>query len=136
MDLNPMSVMSPVKLAVHRPPRRLVSAYPMAVSKLGIFTSTSGIVTRLLAHESLEVHCSDTLGQLRCLLSMPAMVLPAMFSCRYSIQNLHTFCAEEFSRDVDVLAANDHNLLSVKKLLCDNAGQAAHQVALAINHDL
>jgi len=44
--------------------------------------------------------------------------------------------AEELARDVQGLAADDDNLLAAKELLGDNAGQAAKQVALAIDHNL
>jgi hypothetical protein len=48
----------------------------------------------------------------------------------------HTLSAEELARDVQGLAADDDNLLAAKELLGDNAGQAAKQVALAIDHNL
>ena len=48
----------------------------------------------------------------------------------------HTLSAEELARDVEGLAADDDNLLAAKELLGDNAGQAAKQVALAIDHNL
>lgn len=49
---------------------------------------------------------------------------------------VRTLRAEKFAGDVEVLAANDDNLLAAEQLLGDNAGQAAKQVALAIDHDL
>lgn len=49
---------------------------------------------------------------------------------------MHTFRAREVSRNVDLLASYNHNLLSLKKLLCNDTGQTSHQVALAIDYDL
>lgn len=49
---------------------------------------------------------------------------------------VRTLRAEELARDVEVLAADDNDLLAVEELLGDDAGQAAKQVALAIDHDL
>ena len=47
-----------------------------------------------------------------------------------------TLRAEEFSRDVESLAADDDNLLAVQKLLGDSAGKTTKQVALAIDNNL
>lgn len=47
-----------------------------------------------------------------------------------------TLSAEELSRDVEGLAADDNNLLAVQELLGDSAGQATEQVSLAVNDDL
>ena len=49
---------------------------------------------------------------------------------------VRTLRAEELARDVEGLAADDNDLLAVEELLGDDAGQAAKQVALAIDHDL
>lgn len=49
---------------------------------------------------------------------------------------VRTLSAEELARDVEGLAADDDDLLAVEELLGDDAGQAAKQVALAIDHDL
>lgn len=46
-----------------------------------------------------------------------------------------TLRAEELSGDVEGLAADDHNLLAVEQLLGHGAGQAAKQVALAVDDD-
>jgi hypothetical protein len=43
--------------------------------------------------------------------------------------------AEELSGDVEGLAADDNNLLTAQKLLGDNRGQTAKEMALAINDD-
>jgi hypothetical protein len=43
--------------------------------------------------------------------------------------------AEETSADVDLLTADDHNLLSGEDLLGDNGCKTTKEVALAINHD-
>ena len=48
----------------------------------------------------------------------------------------HTLSAEELARDVQSLATDNDNLLAVKQLLSDNAGQTAQQMALAINDNL
>jgi len=47
-----------------------------------------------------------------------------------------TLSAEEFARDVECFAADDHNLLAFQKLLCDCAGKATEQVTLAVNNNL
>ena len=49
---------------------------------------------------------------------------------------VRTLRAEELAGDVQGLAADNNNLLAAQKLLGDDAGQAAKQVALAIDHDL
>lgn len=41
--------------------------------------------------------------------------------------------AEEAARDIDLLAAHDHNLLSTQGLLGNDGGQATEEVAFAIN---
>lgn len=43
---------------------------------------------------------------------------------------------EELSRDVDVLASHDDNLLAVEKLLGDRRGESSKKVALCVNDDL
>lgn len=47
-----------------------------------------------------------------------------------------TLCAEELSRDVDGLAADDDNLLAAEQLLGDDAGETSEEVAFAVNDDL
>lgn len=47
-----------------------------------------------------------------------------------------TLCAEELARDVELLAADNNNLLAVQKLLGDSGGQAAEKVALAVDDNL
>jgi hypothetical protein len=47
-----------------------------------------------------------------------------------------TLSAEELSRDVEGLAANNNDLLAVQELLGDSAGQATEQVTLSVNDDL
>jgi hypothetical protein len=49
------------------------------------------------------------------------------------IRNRRTLRAEELPRDVESLAADDHDLLAVQQLLRNRAGQAAEQMALAVN---
>lgn len=44
-----------------------------------------------------------------------------------------TLAPEKLARDVELLAPHNDNLLAVEKLLRDGAGQAAEQVALAID---
>lgn len=48
----------------------------------------------------------------------------------------HTLGAEELSRDVEGLAADDNDLLAAEKLLGDNGGETAKEVALAVNDNL
>lgn len=47
-----------------------------------------------------------------------------------------TLGAEELSRDVEGLAADDNNLLAVEELLGDNGGETAKEMALAVNDNL
>ena len=47
-----------------------------------------------------------------------------------------TLGAEELARDVEVLAADDNDLLAVEELLGNNAGKTAEEMALAVNDDL
>jgi hypothetical protein len=47
-----------------------------------------------------------------------------------------TLCAEELARDVELLAADNNNLLAVQELLGDSGGQAAEKVALAVDDNL
>lgn len=47
-----------------------------------------------------------------------------------------TLGAEELARDVEGLAADNNDLLTAQQLLGDDGGQAAEEVALAINDDL
>ena len=47
-----------------------------------------------------------------------------------------TLGAEKLAGDVEVLAADDNDLLAVEQLLGHDAGQPAQQMALAINDDL
>ena len=47
-----------------------------------------------------------------------------------------TFCAEEFSRDVQSFTSNEDNLLTIEQLLCDSAGQSPQEVSLAIDDHL
>ena len=47
-----------------------------------------------------------------------------------------TLRAEEFARDVELLAPNNHELLTVEQLLGDNAGKAAQEMTLPVHDDL
>ena len=47
-----------------------------------------------------------------------------------------TLSAEELSRDVEGLAANDNNLLSLEELLSNGRGETTEEMALAIDGDL
>lgn len=47
-----------------------------------------------------------------------------------------TLSAEELSRDVEGLAADHNDLLAVQELLGHDAGEAAKEMALAIDDDL
>jgi len=47
-----------------------------------------------------------------------------------------TLGAEELSGDVEGLAADDNDLLTAQKLLGNDRGQTAKEMALAINDDL
>lgn len=51
-------------------------------------------------------------------------------------RNERTLSAEELARDVQGLAADDNDLLALKQLLGDNAGQTTQQMALAVDDDL
>lgn len=47
-----------------------------------------------------------------------------------------TLSAEELSRDVEGLAANDNDLLSLEELLSNGRGETTEEMALAIDGDL
>ena len=47
-----------------------------------------------------------------------------------------TFCTKEFSRDVEILASNNHNLLTIKQLFSYGTGQATQEMSFAIDNDL
>lgn len=47
-----------------------------------------------------------------------------------------TLGAEELSRDVEGLAADDNDLLAVEELLGNNGGETAKEMALAVNDNL
>lgn len=47
-----------------------------------------------------------------------------------------TLGAEELARDVELLAADNNNLLAVQELLGDSGGQATEKVALAVDDNL
>ena len=47
-----------------------------------------------------------------------------------------TLRAEELARDVEGLAADNNDLLTIEKLLSDDGGETAKEVALAIDDDL
>lgn len=47
-----------------------------------------------------------------------------------------TLSAEELARDVELLAADNNNLLAVQKLLGDSGGQTAKKMTFSIDHDL
>jgi hypothetical protein len=47
-----------------------------------------------------------------------------------------TLGTEELSGDVDLLAANDDELLSIEKLLGHSRGQTTKEMALAVNDNL
>lgn len=47
-----------------------------------------------------------------------------------------TLRPKEFPRDVQSLASDNHDLLTVEQLLGHSAGQAAQEMSLAINDDL
>lgn len=47
-----------------------------------------------------------------------------------------TLSAEELARDVELLAADNNNLLTVQKLLGDSGGQATEEVALSVDNYL
>jgi len=48
----------------------------------------------------------------------------------------HTFCAKELPRDVERLAADHHDLLTIQQLFGNNAGQATEKVTFAVNDNL
>ena len=47
-----------------------------------------------------------------------------------------TLSAEELARDVELLAADNNNLLTVQKLLGDSGGQSSEKMSFSIDHDL
>lgn len=68
---------------------------------------------------------------------------PVLGSQMFSLGNIsafwvsgHTFCAKEFPRNVERLAADHHDLLTIQQLVGDDAGQATKKVTFAVNDDL
>jgi hypothetical protein len=53
-----------------------------------------------------------------------------------AVGDRRTLSAEELSRDVEGLAADNNDLLAVQELLGDGAGQATEQVSLSVDDDL
>lgn len=47
-----------------------------------------------------------------------------------------TLRTEELARDVEGFTSHDDDLLAVKQLLCNSAGQATKEVSLAVDDDL
>lgn len=47
-----------------------------------------------------------------------------------------TLCAEELSGNVEGLAPDDNDLLSIEKLLGDDTGETTEKMTLAVNDDL
>lgn len=47
-----------------------------------------------------------------------------------------TLSAEELARDVELLAADNNNLLTVQKLLGDSGSETSEEMSLSVDHDL
>lgn len=47
----------------------------------------------------------------------------------------HTLVAHQSARDVEVLAADNHDLLAHEELFGHHRGQAPHQVPAGVDHD-
>lgn len=60
------------------------------------------------------------------------MCLPSLRSLALRVDR-RTLGAEELAGDVEGLAAHNDDLLAVKQLLSDGAGEATEQVALAVD---
>lgn len=113
-------------------------------------TTTGCVVTGLLAEESLVLDCvgrsvsldfdlrtSISLCSLRFRIRCSTLQLvPRWATFFHRVVGERTLGAEELSRNVEGLAADDDNLLAVQELLGDSAGQTTEQVSLAINDDL
>lgn len=130
----------------------------MCDRKIGRRTTTSGVVTGLLAEESRVLHyiavscCGSILTprsaspksraeQVYCrprhlhvstLSSYTFPILPfaSLARVRWCVRTLR---AEELAGDVKGLASHDDDLLAVEELLGDGAGEATEQVALAVD---
>ena len=68
----------------------------------------------------------------------PPSPCPVLFPSRTEVSKgfPRTLSSEELSGDVESFASDDDDLLAAKKLLGDDAGQAAKEMALAIDDDL
>lgn len=110
------------------------------------WTTTGGVETGLLAEEGLVLDCmiisvsfdahSHYHAPSLILIDLPIWALLRRHGRLCGICGKRTLGAEELSRDVEGLAADDNNLLAFKKLLGDSAGQTTEQVSLAVNDDL
>lgn len=102
------------------------------------WATARGVETGLLAEEGLVLHCWTVV-----LVSVPGVPFPprsvrscAIGGCVSGWVGRRTLRAEELARDVELLAADNNNLLAVQKLLGDSGGQAAEKVALAVDDNL
>jgi hypothetical protein len=86
--------------------------------------AAGGVETGLLAEEGLVLHCAGGAWLVyrvrRCVLGV----------VRSADSGRRTLGPEELAGDVEGLAADDDDLLTVQELLGDGAGEAAQQVAL------
>ena len=85
------------------------------------WSTTLGVESGLFAEEGLVLHCFLGLDFIYDLVSD---------------MSKRTLGAEELSGDVDLLAANDDELLAVEKLLGHSGGQTTKEMALAVNDNL
>ena len=96
------------------------------------WTTTGCVVTSLLAHEGLVLHCGKEL-----VVCWPVdTVLYRVVSKGDGGGMRRTLGAEELSRDVEGLAADDDNLLAIEELLGHGRGETTEKMSLAVNDNL
>jgi hypothetical protein len=104
-------------------------------------TTAGRVVSGLLAEVRGIVHCKSISARVLRLGSSDKSEFPKneCQSCRLSrgiIGGGRTLRTEEVTGDVQILAADDDDLLTAEELLCDDTGESTQKVTLAIDHDL
>lgn len=117
-----------------------------------LLTTTGGVVPSLLAEVGVVLHCFRATKSVILVPSrrfrnqksfargkrvwVCALVSRFFFRWDFAGVSKRTLRAEELSRDVEGLAADDNDLLAVQNLLGDDGREAAKEMTLAIDDDL
>lgn len=101
-----------------------------------MLTTAGGVVSGHLAEVGVVLDCVQMVSIRPCFVLVVCRVGSRSWGLSLESVGLRTLSTEELSGDVQGLSADDDDLLAAKQLLGDNAGQAAQEVALAIDDDL